>query len=213
MVLNTVNSLRRVVSNTRSLEIAPGDVLASTLAVFRTVLDLRRSHGVDAIGLYIISMSRSAADALAVLALARVAGCVEDGIVPLDVSPLFETVDDLKAAPAVMQSLFEDPAYRAHLAARGDEQTVMLGYSDSTKESGALAAACAALAVQATGIGAPADAQRSEQDAEAAEQLQSYMEESLALSQGSVDPPGAATAIPVSTRWARPDSRSRQDRP
>ncbi|MGJ4730401.1 phosphoenolpyruvate carboxylase [Luteimonas sp. SDU101] len=119
---------------------ADGDeVLASTLEVFRTVLALRRSHGVEAIGLYIISMSRSAADALAVLALARVAGCVEDDAVPLDISPLFETVDDLQAAPAVMRSLFEDPVYRDHLAARGNEQTVMLGYSDSAKDGGLFA--------------------------------------------------------------------------
>ena len=118
---------------------APGDVLASTLDVFRTVLDLRRTHGVAAIGLYIISMSRSAADALAVLALARVAGCVEGGAVPLDISPLFETVDDLQAAPGVMRSLFEDPLYRRHLSARGNEQTVMLGYSDSAKDGGLFA--------------------------------------------------------------------------
>src|SRR5690606_40933876 len=94
---------------------APGDVLGSTLDVFRTVLDLRRSHGVEAIGLYIISMSRSASDALAVLALARVAGCAEDDIVPLDITPLFETVGDLEAAAGVMRSLFEDPVYREHL--------------------------------------------------------------------------------------------------
>ncbi|WP_202843758.1 phosphoenolpyruvate carboxylase [Luteimonas saliphila] len=131
--------LRALLDKPPSAPRAPGDVLASTLDVFRTVLDLRRSHGVAAIGLYIISMSRSAADALAVLALARVAGCVEDGTVPLDVSPLFETVDDLKAAPGVMRSLFEDPAYRCHLAARGDEQTVMLGYSDSAKDGGLFA--------------------------------------------------------------------------
>src|SRR5690606_26986130 len=114
-------------------------ILASTLDVFRTVLDLRRSHGIDAIGLYIISMSRSAADALAVLALARVAGCIENGTVPLDISPLFETVGDLEAAQGVMRSLFEDPLYRAHLAARGNEQTVMLGYSDSAKDGGLFA--------------------------------------------------------------------------
>ncbi|HRN61666.1 MAG TPA: phosphoenolpyruvate carboxylase [Luteimonas sp.] len=118
---------------------ATGEVLASTLDVFRNVLDLRRSRGVDAIGLYIISMSRSAADALAVLALAHLAGCVEGDMVPLDVTPLFETVDDLEAAPAVMRSLFEDPAYRRHLAARNNEQTVMLGYSDSAKDGGLFA--------------------------------------------------------------------------
>src|SRR5690606_36252759 len=59
-------------------------VAASTLEVFRTVLDMRRTHGVDATGLYIVSMSRSAADALAVLELARIAGCVEGDEVPLD---------------------------------------------------------------------------------------------------------------------------------
>ncbi len=115
------------------------DAAASTLDVFRTVLDVRRTHGVDAIGLYIISMSRSAADALAPLALARIAGCVEGDEVPLDIAPLFETVDDLEAAPAVMRALFEDPAYRRHLAARRNEQTVMLGYSDSAKDGGLFA--------------------------------------------------------------------------
>ncbi|MDR6990447.1 phosphoenolpyruvate carboxylase [Luteimonas sp. 3794] len=115
------------------------DSVASTLGVFDAVTDLRRSHGASATGLYIISMARSAADALAVLALARIAGCVEDGQVPLDVAPLFETVDDLEAAPAVMRALFDDPRYRAHLAARGERQTVMLGYSDSAKDGGLLA--------------------------------------------------------------------------
>lgn len=111
----------------------------STLAVMRAVRELRVSHGAHAFGPYIISMSRSAADALAVLALARVAGCVEDGQVPLDVAPLFETIDDLRAAPEVMRALFDDPVYRRHLDARGGQQTVMLGYSDSAKDGGLLA--------------------------------------------------------------------------
>ena len=115
------------------------DVAMSTLDVFRTVVEARARFGPHAIGLYIISMSRSAADALAVLALARIAGCIEDGTVPLDVAPLFETVADLEAAPAVMRQLFGDPVYRAHLRARGDRQTVMLGYSDSAKDGGLLA--------------------------------------------------------------------------
>lgn len=120
------------------------DVATSTLEVFRAVVDARRRFGRHAIGLYIVSMSRSAADALSVLALARLAGCVEplpDGgdAVPLDVAPLFETVADLEAAPAVMRQLFDDPVYRAHLRIRGDRQTVMLGYSDSAKDGGLLA--------------------------------------------------------------------------
>lgn len=115
------------------------DVAASTLAVFREARELRGTHGAGAIGLYIISMARTAADALAVLALARIAGCVEDDVVPLDVAPLFETVADLEAAPSVMRALFDDPVYRAHLRARGDRQTVMLGYSDSAKDGGLMA--------------------------------------------------------------------------
>lgn len=115
------------------------DAAASTLDVFRTVRELRATLGEHAFGPYIISMSRTAADALAVLALARIAGCVVDGEVPLDVAPLFETVDDLQAATGVMRALFDDPVYRQHLAARGDRQTVMLGYSDSAKDGGLMA--------------------------------------------------------------------------
>lgn len=112
---------------------------APTLEVFRTVHTLRASLGEHAFGPYIISMARSAADALAVLALARIAGCTVDGDVPLDIAPLFETVDDLQAAPATLRALLDDPAYRRHLLARGSRQIVMLGYSDSAKDGGILA--------------------------------------------------------------------------
>lgn len=112
---------------------------ASTLAVFAAVRQARQRYGDKAFGPYIVSMSRSQADALAVLALAHAAGCVEDGQVPLDVAPLFETVDDLEAAPGVMRALFDDAVYRRHLGARGQTQIVMLGYSDSAKDGGLLA--------------------------------------------------------------------------
>ena len=125
----------------------PGaDAAASTLEVFRTVAELRPRYGARAFGPYIVSMSRSAADALAVLALARIAGCIEPDPqdaasrrVPLDVAPLFETVDDLDAAADTMRALFADPVYRAHLDARGNRQVVMLGYSDSAKDGGIVA--------------------------------------------------------------------------
>jgi phosphoenolpyruvate carboxylase len=113
---------------------------AATLAVFRTVQAARQRYGTQALGPYIISMSRSAADALAVLVLARLAGCVdENGVVPLDVAPLFETVADLDAARSVVAELAAEPHYRAHLAARRHAQLVMLGYSDSAKDGGLFA--------------------------------------------------------------------------
>jgi len=110
------------------------------LEVFRVLRDAQRRYGEAAFGPYIVSMSHSAADVLAVLALARMAGCVdESGAVPLDVAPLFETIDDLRAAPEILETLLAEPAYRAHLAARGERQVVMLGYSDSAKDGGLFA--------------------------------------------------------------------------
>ena len=55
--------------------------------------------------------------------------------------PLFESSDALEGAGPILAAMLADPAYRAHLASRGDRQEVMLGYSDSNKESGFLAAA------------------------------------------------------------------------
>jgi len=111
-------------------------------SVFITLRESRERYGLEATGLYIISMARSAADVLAVLALARRAGLVAPAKphdVPLDIAPLFETVDDLQNAPATLRALLDDPVYRRHLAMRNDQQWVMLGYSDSGKDAGTLA--------------------------------------------------------------------------
>jgi len=106
-------------------------------AVFAALGDARRRHGPDALGAYIISMAHNRADVLTVLALARRGGLVDqDGHVPLDIAPLFETVDDLRHGPDTLRDLMADPVYRAHLAARGNVQMVMLGYSDSGKDGG-----------------------------------------------------------------------------
>jgi len=106
-------------------------------AVFAALADARQRHGADALGSYIISMAHDRSDVLAVLALARRGGLVDDaGAVPLDIAPLFETVDDLKRGTETLRDLLADPVYRTHLASRGDVQMVMLGYSDSGKDGG-----------------------------------------------------------------------------
>jgi phosphoenolpyruvate carboxylase len=107
-----------------------------TLTLFRTVVRAHERVGPDAIDTFIISMTQHASDVLAVLVMARDAGC-GDG---LDVVPLFETVDDLHRAPTIMERLFTIPAYREHLRRRRDHQQVMIGYSDSNKDGGYLAA-------------------------------------------------------------------------
>ena len=118
----------------------PAPAVSRLKAVFEALRDSRQRHGTDATGLYIISMARSLADVLAVLALARHGGFVNaSGQVPLDIAPLFETIDDLRQAPETLRQLLDDAVYRQHLAARGDQQWVMLGYSDSGKDGGTLA--------------------------------------------------------------------------
>ncbi|MHC5003811.1 MAG: phosphoenolpyruvate carboxylase, partial [Planctomycetota bacterium] len=98
----------------------------------------------ESIGGYIVSMAHQVTDVLEVLVLLREAGLwsIEGGQVhcPIDVAPLFETVDDLGRADGVLRDLFAEPAYAAHLAARDGFQEIMLGYSDSNKDGGYWAA-------------------------------------------------------------------------
>ena len=113
----------------------------TTLEVFRAIDESLKFYGRGAIGPYIVSMAQNVEDVLAVLVLARWAGLVDDaGRVPLDAAPLFETVPDLEASGEVMSALLADADYRAHVAQRGDRQTVMIGYSDSNKDGGLTAA-------------------------------------------------------------------------
>jgi phosphoenolpyruvate carboxylase len=115
--------------------------------VFEVVARIQRELGEEAASTYIISMCRTAEDMLRVLLLAREAGLVDLTADPprssIDVVPLFETRDDLLAAPAVMRGLLADDAYRRQLAARGHRQEVMIGYSDSGKDAGLLPASWA----------------------------------------------------------------------
>ena len=101
------------------------------LAVFRR---LQRRFGLGATGSYIVSMTNGVSDILEPLVLAKQAGVSE-----IDATPLFETVGDLEAAPDILRELFSLPAYRAHIEQRG-VQEVMIGYSDSNKDAGFLAA-------------------------------------------------------------------------
>ncbi|MEZ4653915.1 MAG: phosphoenolpyruvate carboxylase [Candidatus Eisenbacteria bacterium] len=121
---------------------------ARSLDVVEAIREGLQRFGPEAIGPYIVSMARGVDDALAVLALARAGGLEDDaGAIPLDVAPLFETVADLEEAPHTMRELLADDLYRRHLARRG-RQVVMLGYSDSCKDSGIAASRWALYRVQ-----------------------------------------------------------------
>ncbi len=105
---------------------------AETWALFQLVTRVRNIYGAELLGPIVISMCRSASDVLTVLLLARWAGC-DDG---LQIVPLFETVEDLRAAPFILENLFNMPIYREHLSTCGKSQMVMIGYSDSNKDGG-----------------------------------------------------------------------------
>ena len=111
--------------------------VAEALATFRTLADIV-AESPDSLGAYIISMATSASDVLAVVLLQRECGGSEQSL--LRVVPLFERLDDLNNAPAVMRRLFQVPWYRQHIQGK---QEVMIGYSDSGKDAGRLAAAWA----------------------------------------------------------------------
>ena len=120
------------------------DSTAETFAVFRMLQRLQQEFGPRICSTYVISMNHTVSDLLEVLLLAKEAGLVDPlaRTAQLLVIPLFETVEDLQKAPAVMERLFRDPFYRQVLASNSDNgqrlQEVMLGYSDSNKDSGFL---------------------------------------------------------------------------
>jgi len=94
---------------------------------------------------YVISMCESVSDVLEVAVLLKEVGLLDPGAeggptCPVGISPLFETIDDLKAAAATLTAVLGQPLYRSLVASRGDVQEVMLGYSDSNKDGGYLAA-------------------------------------------------------------------------
>lgn len=108
-----------------------------TLAVFQTIGFCRRKYGKRSIGPYIISMTQGADDVVSVLLLAQWAELGNRrGQVPLDIAPLLETVTDLQNGPGIMRVLLQNDVYRQHLQQRDQRQTVMVGYSDSNKDSG-----------------------------------------------------------------------------
>ncbi len=111
------------------------DTSNRVIATWRMIRRAHRLHGTHAIDSVIASMCTAPSDALTMLLFAR-----ETAIEPhVDIVPLFETIDDLHSAPAIMEALFDNPVYRDYLKHRGDRQQIMLGYSDSNKDGGYLA--------------------------------------------------------------------------
>ncbi|MGE5154230.1 MAG: phosphoenolpyruvate carboxylase [Bdellovibrio bacteriovorus] len=113
-----------------------------TLEVFEVIARMRAEIGQGCFGQYVISMTHAASHVMEVMLLARLAGLVgkdrSGWFCELQVSPLFETIEDLSHIDSVMARLLDNETYGALLKASGNQQEVMLGYSDSCKDGGIL---------------------------------------------------------------------------
>ena len=128
-----------VIDLTNTAELS--ETATRVLTRFERLADWQREFGPQAIDTYCISMTDEPSHVLEVLFLADQAGVVDlPGFSGLDVVPLLETERALSGARRIMGTLFENEAYQQALSARGNTQEIMLGYSDSNKENGFLAA-------------------------------------------------------------------------
>jgi phosphoenolpyruvate carboxylase len=115
------------------------DLIKDTLNTIRLMKQIQHTNGEKACQRFIISNCQQASDILQLIDLFLWSGWEADNLT-VDFMPLFETVNDLKVAAEVMEKLYTHPFYAAHLKKRGNSQTIMLGFSDSTKDGGYLMA-------------------------------------------------------------------------
>ncbi|MFW6250882.1 MAG: phosphoenolpyruvate carboxylase [Alkalispirochaetaceae bacterium] len=138
--LDFIGKLRTIFPIQREfLEDLPEGITRDTVESLRAARQIQERNGERGVHRYIISNSRSAANVLEVWLLAQFAGWFDKQLA-IDIVPLFETVEDLRRAPEIMEKLYNNRIYRRHLNQRGGTQTIMLGFSDGTKDGGYVAA-------------------------------------------------------------------------
>jgi phosphoenolpyruvate carboxylase len=113
------------------------ELVNKTLGSIRAMQEIQTKNGELGCHRYIISNNQTAQNIFEVFAMIRLSNWEEPTV---DVAPLFETITDLSIAPKVMDIVYSNPTYRNHLRSRGDKQTIMLGFSDGTKDGGYLMA-------------------------------------------------------------------------
>lgn len=114
------------------------EMLVKTLGSIQAIKEIQYRNGKRGANRYIISNNQTALNVMQTFAMLNLSGFGEK--LPVDVIPLFETVDDLQNASNVMKTLYTNTSYREHVSYRKDKQTIMLGFSDGTKDGGYLMA-------------------------------------------------------------------------
>ena len=137
-----LHELARPLSGPRLIPELPAEA-ADLIAMFRQAGEVRRGLDRDAFGSFILSMTRSVDDILGAYLLAKEGGAFLDAagteICAMPIVPLFETIADLRAAPAIMREALSIPIIRRSTHGQNDVQEVMIGYSDSNKDGGFVA--------------------------------------------------------------------------
>ena len=114
-------------------------IFSDTISTIQTIEKIQQQFGESACHRYIISQCSSALNIIEVLSLFKMSGWSYTNM-NIDIVPLFETIDDLINAPVIIKQLYELDSYRNHLSYRKNRQTIMLGFSDGTKDGGYLMA-------------------------------------------------------------------------
>jgi phosphoenolpyruvate carboxylase len=115
------------------------ELLKDTFQTMAAVKTIQQLNGEEGCNRYIISHTTSAVDVMEVYGMLLMSGW-KKALLTMDIIPLFETIDDLRHADSVMKELYENKTYRSHLQKRNNKQTIMLGFSDGTKDGGYLMA-------------------------------------------------------------------------
>ncbi len=114
------------------------ELVFKTLGSMEAIKEIQQNNGEKGANRYIISNNQSALNVMQVYAMLKLTTFKEH--LTVDIVPLFETVDDLIHAAGIMEQLYSNKAYRNHVKSRGNKQTIMLGFSDGTKDGGYLMA-------------------------------------------------------------------------
>lgn len=126
--------------NTKTINIKPTDELVSeTLKTIEAIKQIQANYGEKSCHRFILSNCSSAEQVQMLLKLFSLTDWDKTGF-PVDIVPLFETINDLAQCGDVMETLYRNTCYRTHIARRGNKQTIMLGFSDGTKDGGYFAA-------------------------------------------------------------------------
>ncbi|MEP6904284.1 MAG: phosphoenolpyruvate carboxylase, partial [Actinomycetota bacterium] len=120
-------------------EIFDDELTKDTLQNIGAVKQIQTKNGAQGCERYVISHSEAALNVIEVFGLFLLGGWTAEDLT-IDIVPLFETIVDLKEAAKIMRELYENPVYREHLSRRKNIQTIMLGFSDGTKDGGYLMA-------------------------------------------------------------------------